>query len=244
MVPPVIIATVVFGDDVFRRMADVLEYSVARNFPAAEFVRIDAPAHEHIKGIPTHCPANAHKKSYWADVVQQNHNRRIIVIDCDTLVLGDLSHVFDERFDLAYTVRPHRIRVNAGVMFCRSTQATRRFFDKWNYTQEVLLSEEERSHLQARLKKFAGLDQAAFDKTLNAVDFPFETLELPCEKYNSVDQTWHVFNEQTCVLHVKGRLRRFAVVESADPAKHPTISEPMRVWQEYAAAAQQSVETI
>lgn len=230
-----IVATVVFGDPVFTRMANVLEYSVRVNMPEAIFIRIDAPPHEHIKGIPTHCPANAHKKKYWADVVHEHPGEQIALLDCDTLLLNDISSVFDEYdFDLAYTVRNHRVRINAGVMFVNSTHAARRFFDKWSYTQQVFLSEEERPKLTARLRKYAGLDQAAFASALEAVDFEFKTVELPCEIYNSVDQTWHCFDEKTTkILHVKGKLRRFGVIQRDEAEKHPTISKPMRVWREY-----------
>jgi len=232
-----IIATVVFGDSIFGHMAEVLEYSVRQNCPDAEFVRIDLDPHEHIKGIPTHCPANAHKKQAWADVVHGNPDREIVLLDCDTLVLADLQHVFEMPFDVAYTVRDHRVRINAGVLFIRSTNASRRFFDKWMSVQQTLLSEQERPHLHARLRKYAGLDQAALSVTLDAMDFPLSTIELPCEIYNSVDQTWAAFSEQTKILHVKGRLRRAAVIENADPSKHPSFSVPLQVWREYAALA-------
>lgn len=229
-----IIATAVFGNDVYRQMADVLELSVRTNCPQAEFLRFDTEAHQHIKGIPDHCPANAHKKQIWADVVHENQGQEIVLIDCDTIVLRDLQHVFEEHeFDLAYTVRPHRVRVNAGVMFIRSNATSRRFFDKWMYMQQLLLSEEQRPHLYARLRKYAGLDQAAFEHTLAALDFPVKTLELPCTTYNSVDQTWHEFDENTAVLHLKGRLRRHAVIDDDDPCKHPTIEKPMRAWRHY-----------
>lgn len=233
-----IIATVSFGDPVFERMAQVLEYSVQQNCPTADFVHIKAEPHVHIKGIPTHCPANAHKKVHWADIVHENPGQEIVLLDCDTLVLGDLQKVFDQHeFDISYTVRNHRVRINAGVMFVRSTHATRRFFDKWNTHMAKLLSDDERPKLQNRLRKYAGLDQAALTESLQSIDFPLKTLELPCETYNSVDQTWHKFDESTQVLHIKGQLRRFAVLDDVDPAKHPRFSEPMRVWREYARLA-------
>ena len=229
-----IIATVSFGDPVFEQMAQVLEYSVRANCPEATFLHVQAEPHTHIKGIPTHCPANAHKKRFWGDVVHEHPGQEIVLLDCDTLVLGDLSHVFQEHdFDIAYTVRPHRVRINAGVMFVRSTHPTRRFFDKWNYHLEKLLGDDERPALHKRLRKHAGLDQAALAESLEAVDYPTKFLELPCTTYNSVDQTWHEFDETTKILHVKGPLRRFAVLDDVDPSKHPSFSKPMQVWRDH-----------
>lgn len=233
-----IIATVVFGDGVYRRMADVLEYSVAAHCPTAEFVRVELEPHTHIKGVPDHVPANIHKKQAWGDIVNEHEGRNIALLDCDTAVLGDLSGVFENDFDLAYTVRDHRVRINAGVMFLRSNETTRRFFGKWNTMNTVLASEEERPKLHARLRKYAGLDQAAFSISLEAIEFPMNTLELPCEIYNSVDQTWGAFSDETLILHIKGRLRRLALSD-LPPEKSRTLETPIRVWRDLESRAMQ-----
>lgn len=197
-----------FGDEAFSRMAESLKRSVALHCPDAEFVEIVTDQPDEKPGMLRHYTDNHAKLLEWRDAVYAGSDgERLVLMDADTLVLGDLAFAFDETFDIGWTWRPGRLPVNSGVVYVRVNDRSRAFMDAWVERDSKLM--EHRALAAHGRSKYGGANQAAFMWLIThgggqdiALCHP-----LMCKHWNSVDQTWCDFNEETRVLHIKGRLR-------------------------------------
>lgn len=189
----------------FRQLASVLETSVRDNCPNAElhFQEIE-PARE-ISGLPPNAADNLWKLTHWWPRAM-NADRPFVCLDADTLVVNDLTPVWAQDFDIAYSIRPHRCPIIGGVIFGRPTQGARQFFTRWlaQATQNALSPDAD-----TLMSRYGGLLQSALNKLRETPLSGVNTLELDAETWNCCDQVWHRFDAgRTRVIHLKGRLRR------------------------------------
>lgn len=237
-----------FGGE-FQVLADALEESVRRNFPAADLQMWRCPPPP-LDGLPAACAHNAEKLRLWERAFLNTQNETIL-IDADTLVMDDLSSAFDQSYDVAYTERPDgsRHRLNGGVVFLRPTDRARDFMRRWVERDDALVAS--RPVAGRASHSYGGVNQASLCELLDSGGSYAETVALPCGVWNSVDETWASFGEHTKVLHIKSALRRAAIgtdgggdefwnaLKSMDPkheAKEEALGRLASIWRSYTSA--------
>ena len=213
------LAAVVFansnGRSDYPRLARALERSVAANSPRTP-ITIHRPRAQHARLEALHGDPrdgrrkglidNTQKMVAWNAVIQSARPGEVVgLLDCDTLVLGDLRAVLDLDFRVTYTVRPPHARFpfNSGVVFARIGKAVKRFFAEWEAKNLSLLADRD-AHRPFRYK-YGGINQAALGAMIEAR--PDLVTPIPCEVWNCEDSSWPAFGSATKVLHIKGRLR-------------------------------------
>lgn len=185
-----------FGD-AYKRYKDALIMSIESNMQNAKIkdIQLDYIA-------PDMQKANHVKLKAWYDAIEGN----TILIDADTIVLGDVSEVFDMKADLIYTKRFNnpKIPFNSGVVFVK--ESAKFLIKKWMDIDEQMNID---SEFHATWKKKAyGFNQASFACLLN--NSPTKSIKyVPSYIYNSCDPIdWKENHAQAKIVHVKGLLRQ------------------------------------
>lgn len=218
----------------YSRLLNAWENSVKKNMAGTEYEKaflnpVDYPQCQHPKNSYM---ANSVKLNYWLGKVKEE-TKNLCLIDGDTLVLKDVSHVFEQDFDIAYTKRSKgvHIPINGGVLFIRPSEAVTDFFEKWVATNNEMLT-------NARLhriwyNKYNGINQASFGYMLENLDklkHRLKIIELPCNEYNACDQIdWINFGDHTKILHIKSDLR----VACINGINIPRFQRAINTWKEY-----------
>ncbi len=150
--------------------------------------------------------ASTGMKAYVFQKVMRKRSRNLVYIDVDCYVKGDISHVFDQEFDIATTRMGHsnpKVFVSSGIVFLRNNPDTRRFVKQWQETQEENIE----NNIGVRAYS-ASFQQRAYDYVIKNT----ECALLPLEEsiYNSNrgnNDRWiqEVTKDQPLVLHFKGR---------------------------------------
>jgi hypothetical protein len=208
---------------VYERLARALAHSAAANSPATplDLIRPD-PEHERLAGLwrRGHDPqrdsllANTRKLEIWQEAVEAAPAGEVLgLLDCDLLILGDLSEIDLLRFDIAYTARPPGAAypLNGGVIFARVSERSRCFMADWRKLNARMLADP-RLHEPAR-QRFGGINQAALGVLLGRSGV--DARALPCATWNCEDASWSSFNPRTKIVHVKSQLRQACFGERA-----------------------------
>lgn len=216
--------TVLFGEGRYRQMADALKRSVERNSPHKLIVHDIRPKR---RSGRHKLVINTVKIEKWNEVVQQAEDN-IVLLDCDTVLLKDVSHVFEKDFDLAYTKRTEGVRfpLNGGVVFVKPTKESKEFFKEWLDVNNRMMRE---PHFHRPWHvKYAGINQASFGYLLEN-DPTIDIIDLPCAKYNACDTVDWRDLEDPYILHIKSDLQNQCF------AKEPSrFKEAAKIWKEYA----------
>lgn len=211
----------------WRRLSRVLTHTAAAHCEGWE-IRIEAvtpPAGLRTHGIPAHVD-NTHKLAWWADRVREcADGDQVLLIDADTAILRSLDDIWQQPFDVAYTVRSGFIApFNAGVVFLRASDRTRAFMDRW----VVLNDQIQRITTKPWRKRYGGVNQASLAELLNETDaMGVQLRQLSCREWNCEDSAWaHYESDVTRILHVKSELRRacLTTLPICEPAWKPLIS--------------------
>src|SRR5690606_22348994 len=117
-------------------------------------------------------------------------------------------------FDVAITTRIAYVPINAGVVYIRCNEKSRQFFRDWTAINDSLIARPE--DYNTHIDPFGGVNQAALMHLLKASEPELNLHWLPCERWNSVGQTWSMINYVTVVLPEKGSLREL-VLANAKP---------------------------
>lgn len=208
-----------FGDPVFSRLARALRLSVganAREVEAFDEIITEVPAEQ--PGLMRHYTDNHEKLKVWRTAIHaEPDGTEVVLMDADTLVLGPLDEAFETKFDIGWTWRPGRLPVNSGVVFVTCNDRSRAFMDAWVERDALLMKHRELANHGAR--KFGGANQASFMWLIThgkGQDIA-HCHDLMCRKWNSVDQTWCQFDDDTRILHIKGKLRDACLGKPKDP---------------------------
>ena len=204
------IVTVAFdysGVDMYARLLRVFEYSVAQHMPNASFEVVRIPAPDGVNERQRSHVSNTWKFREWARVMREaDPADEIVFCDCDMLMTGDLSDAFDFDFDVAYTRRLAKFPMNGGVVFARPTEAALAFFELWREWNDRFYRDPA-EHRPWKVK-YGGMNQAAFGKVVNDVEYDATVIALPCEVYNATDSDWGSVTDNTRMIHCKSNLRR------------------------------------
>lgn len=221
-----------FRQDVDRtwgRLARVLAWSARQHCPGwtIHVTPIQPPPVTSIEKIRS-VERNTQKLWHWRDLVAgAAEGEQLLLIDVDTMVLRPLDPIWDQPFDLAYTVKRAKFPFNAGVVFVRVSDRTRAFFQAWAEENDRLLVDVRRQQ-QLRLR-FGGINQTALGILLEQASDVF-ALKVPCLEWNCEDSSWEKFDPSvTRIVHIKGELRHAVFNGSTLQAYAPL----MRLWRGY-----------
>lgn len=194
-------------DQSFKKLLVAFENSVKANMPDCNLIvdELDFPRNN-IDTTKLSFVSNTIKLRAWSKRIQELDDP-IILIDADTIVLKDLSDVFEEDFDIGYTVTGSSIPINGGVIFVKPNERSRKFFSLF-YDVNFKMFKDKAFHTKWR-NKYAGINQAAFGYLLeNPELYDAKLKAFPCELYNAVDKHWPDIDENTRVVHIKSDLRK------------------------------------
>lgn len=215
--------TVVFGDGRYKTLMEVLRRSVESN-SEHKLVVHEIPYRRRHGSIKL--TTNTDKLKKWNDIVQEAEGN-IVLMDCDTLLLKDVSHVFNMDFDVAYTKRTagERFPLNGGVVFVRANKETKAFFKEWLEVNNRMMSDSD--FHRPYYKKYAGINQASFGHLLEKGP-NIDIIDVPCRKYNACDvDDWNNL-EDTHILHIKSDLQNQCFTKT--PFRH---HEAVGLWRRY-----------
>jgi hypothetical protein len=228
-----------YNDTNYERLARVLVSSAAENSPATPLELHRIREHDFdLRAVGS--KRRGPSMGYIENTRKSRHHTRLItaaadgdvlgMLDCDTMILRDLSPVADLEFDLAYTVRPAdcRYKLNTGVYFVRVSNRIRRWMTEWHDTCLKMLADEA-FHFRWRTDElYGGIHQAALGWML-AHNRTIRFLELECAEWNSVSSTWG--SPRARVVHVMGQLRKMCFGQVAIP--NSDVRKVVEKWRGY-----------
>jgi len=207
---PLTIICVVFDylNNDYHTMFTVLHKSIKHNMPDADILLItqqpDIEVNDNHKDDSKNNYASFRAKlDIWAENV--NIDDDIIFLDVDMVVDKDLSHVFDQEFDVAITTRSHKNKsINSGVVFVRNTDTAKQFIRQWAKIDSRMFWDTA-FHYEWR-KSYRGMNQTSLGYMVHNQG-EAKLLYLPCKIYNCCDDDWRLLNDDTCIVHLKKPLR-------------------------------------
>lgn len=216
--------TAFFGNQDYARMLDVMCSSVKKNMPGQTVEIITVPDPEK--------PDDKHKLTYFgfipAALEALESLEDIAVADLDLMFTGDIRSVFSYDFDVAVTVRNHRMLYNTGLWFARPTFQAKEFIKQWidnthriynNYTIDVV-------------HRWGGIDQQALAETIEQMP-TVNVLQLPCQIWNAEQTCWAKVNSETKVVHIKSGLRPLCLNDVQIPIKFKYLRKIVEEWKAY-----------
>ncbi len=177
---------------------------------------------------------NTFKLDKWVEILK-NSNENICFSDCDMLMTGDISDVWEYDFDVACTYREtwklsgRGIPFNGGVIFVRPNERSIKFFERLAEVNNQMLMDSD-FHKKWR-KKYAGMNQAAFGYLYEKERDICKLIELPCPIWNCVDESWMKFNKDVKMVHIKSKLRKYCLGHSKTPVPYSYLVNLWR-WHE------------
>jgi hypothetical protein len=242
MAAPPLLASVYFGAGSsgveFGRMARVLEYSALRHAPAWRRQVLEVPpavGYRSTLGVPAH-EHNSAKLDRWRDTIAAAADgERVMLLDVDTMITGELEAAWDRPFDLAITSAADRLPFNAGVVFVRVSPRTRAFLEQWAAVNRSFLSDA--AALIPWRRRYAGINQAALGFMLERAGHGCTIERLDGAIWNCEDSNWARFDPAlTRIVHLKSDLRR-AIFRGM--AAGPTLRPIVAAWRELEAGARE-----
>jgi hypothetical protein len=215
--------TVLFGGGKYRVMTNALKRSIDANSEHSLTIHeiTDKPGPGRIK-----LTTNSLKLKKWNEIVQEATDN-VVLMDCDTILLKCISHVFEKDFDFAYTERTKggHFPLNGGVVFVKPTKKSKEFFNEWLRVNDKMM--DNFNFHRPWKKKYAGINQAALGYLLERKP-ELNILKVPCSKYNACDPVdWEDVSDAH-VLHIKSDLQNQCF------AKEPTrLKDAVSEWNKY-----------
>lgn len=228
MTPPVLYAPYFGGTD-YARLARVLAYTAHQQCPGWTIRVEHASPPLRIGGQNDSHRTNTQKMDCWLQVLDQAQpGDRILFLDVDTCILRPVDDLWEQPFDLAYTIKPGaHPPFNTGVVAVRVSDRIRRFFAEWHAEQLRMLEDGLYHHPYQR--RYGGIHQAALGALLerrDALDSPVsgcQILGLLCREWNCENSAWLDYQPgRTRIVHVKDKLRKAVFKQQKpEPALYP-----------------------
>ena len=131
-------------------------------------------------------------------------------MDCDTLLIKDIAHLFKDEFDIAFSVKKDVWPLNTGVLLLKLSLNSVKFLLRWQkLTLEIL--HDVNLYNQANIKDYpyGGSDQMSFYKLINYQNemMVFNDGKVVCKAYDSeiFNQTESkALSDTNHIIHYKG----------------------------------------
>lgn len=187
-------------------LLDVFRYSVQKHMPKVRFETIIPPLPPPDKDKVYFMTKNTVKLGCWVDAVLKS-DEDTIIMDCDMLLLRDISQAFEQDFDIALTRRyNYYVPYNGGMIFVRPNTKSTRFLLKWKDINQKMYEDEE-FHRPWR-KKYAGMNQASLGWAVENIGAELNLVSLPCQEWNICQEDWAKIDENSRCVHIKSKLRK------------------------------------
>lgn len=162
-----------------------------------------------------------HKKlQVWKD----NFSEDTVFLDCDMLLLRDISGGFDLIDNIGVAHRSN-LPLNGGVIFAKHNANTVQFFEDW-YSKDAKMLSNPEIHMPYH-RKYAGLNQSSLGYLIENGHKDLIT-RLP-EAYN-LCESWEDW-QNAKLIHLKGSLRRTCLMDRVSP---PDPQGKIRdIWKSY-----------
>lgn len=223
----------------YFRMLNVLKDSVKKNSPNTELdVRVISDRDLEIKEIGSRREAwyvqNCRKAKHHFRVVDTaNEGDLICLIDCDTMVLRDMSPAIEqmEGYDLGLTWKPEgcRLPINSGVVFVRVSDRARTLYSNWLHTARWMLRNQE--FYRPWQVQYGGVHQSSLAFMLAQANHDLNVVSLPCEEWNSVRETWCTAPKKARLVHFIGKLRSHILMGTRP--QDPEMRKVVYAWREF-----------
>jgi len=207
------------GSSDFTRLKELFEYSLKKHNPKLKITAhvSEYPAERKPSERSAHLE-NIHKLKIWNEKVQKARGA-LLLVDCDLLILDDLSEIQKYDADIVFTDRDMKfstIRFNAGVIFVRPTKEAKQFFQKW-----CDISENDFDIENDFWKQICRQAKGATQSTLtymvdNNICQNTKLKFIPCDIWNCAAADWSRFSDKTKILHVKSELRKWFLMRATE----------------------------
>jgi len=189
------------GNNVFRVLKKLMEYSFKRNKIPLECIAMPVPA----KSDRAQFDSNHEKLLLWAKLLEST-DEDIIFLDTDMFCMRDFRMGMKKVKYVGITYREPGFwpPINGGVVFARNLPETVQFFKDWAEADSLLYNDRA---LHGRWRdKYAGINQASLGYLLEEKGYGKFITKMKCGQYNCVEP-WGNWN-QASLIHIKGRLRQ------------------------------------
>ena len=228
------LCSICFGE--YERLARVLLRSTKQNSPNVSleveyFNSIDKDILIQTKGLQQVYRENVFKTKIHCQIVNESSDGELLcLIDCDTMVLNDLSPIQNYDFDLAYTIRPLNVTFpfNSGVVFVRVSKETKEWYQQW-YKNTLTLSTNPVLFSKLR-RKYGRINQCGLGMLLEQ-PHELKLQKLQCSIWNSIPDTWDEFNTHTKIVHILGQLRQAALYGRGTIL--PKAKNILKIWKSF-----------
>jgi hypothetical protein len=220
--------------DAYKRMMNTYKKSIAVNMPNAELLEFNIPEPEVRRGDNKFFSANTDKLSIWLECVEK-YNDNIALTDCDMLCVKDFNDVFNLDFDVAITMHEDGaiLPLNGGVIFVKPTENAKYFMQLFKKVNDEMYNDKE-FHQKWR-DKYAGINQSAMGYILETGGYRANVLKLPCQIYNNCDPEWPTIDDNTRLVHIKGKLRQYVLRNYDFRAMPARIVKAASLWRKMEA---------
>lgn len=210
----------------FDRMLKVLIYTVTSCGLPIQVISLGT-----MEGSRSHKLDNMWKARMLNYAVQNATNgEQLLLVDCDAIMTADPSHVFDQPFDIAITMRSRTGKINSGVVFVRVSERVKQFYEKWLEIQETMFVDA--YFMGDWYKQYRGINQAAFMWCRESgIADDLDILELPCRVYNScTDDHPAPKPQERYIIHMHfGELRKMLFTKKRDIRKTRNLRRHQRM---------------
>ena len=225
------IITVQFDQNGTERYAELLKvfrYSVKKHMPDVAFNCITIPEPKWDEGKEKFMVKNTVKLHHWVKAVEEA-TENTLIMDCDMLVIKDMSSVFDMDFDIAFTGRTlSKIPMNGGVLCIKPNERSIEFMRLWEQVNFEMYNNKEFHNIWRH--KYAGMNQASFGCTFEEGKYTTKVISIPCPEWNVCQEDWSRMSEKARCIHIKSRLRR-CCIDGYKP--DPKCEAAYHIWKQY-----------
>jgi hypothetical protein len=206
----VVTASFDYGDsNKFKTLSEVFISSINKNVSGAEIISYLLPEPEIRFNRTRSFISNSVKLKMWVDSVRNcNDGDCVALMDSDMLVIHDFFDVFDNDFDIGYTVRTRsKWPINGGVIFVKVNDKSREFMNLFLSVNNRMLQDTEFHKIWQ--SRYAGINQAAFGYMLEyPIPINVKIKPFPCRIYNACGEDLPIDEDITKIIHIKGKLRQ------------------------------------
>ena len=228
------------GDTRYEKMAKVLEYSAKKNCPGIPFkmLRHEAPKTINRK---TCFASNNLKLQKWVSILD-SVNDDIIFLDCDMVILRDLSMAFDDPdFDIGITTlesATERLPFNGGTVIVRNNEKARAFMRKW-LEIDCRMYKDENFHYKYR-EKYAGMNQASLGYLFEHMkEHGAKIKHFDRHEWNHCRDNWKISDNGMGprILHIKSQTRKNVFLPTPIILLDQKVRKAVQIWRQLADEA-------